>query len=155
MQKKRSWKISYIFRKRNKIDYSPKNIIPIEFVNAFKPAKCPGLFRKPKVFFIQACRGSDIDHGVVRSNTRQVANEVTSWPLDADILIHFATPEGYFAWRDPMKGSWFIQGRATIFKYIYLIFGYYSRICLIIYFCWLVISLIRFLRLKIKPLAAA
>ena len=43
--------------------------------------------------------------------TTKVTNDTKSkhWPVDADILIHYSTPEDIFSLRDPEKGSWFIQ----------------------------------------------
>ncbi|KAG5876101.1 hypothetical protein JTB14_013682 [Gonioctena quinquepunctata] len=68
---------------------------------------------KPKLFFIQACRGNHVDPGVVVSfeETDSVKNpeNVYSIPVMADFLVMYATVEGYFAWRDPENGSFFIQ----------------------------------------------
>lgn len=46
---------------------------------------------------------------VKSGTTEKVAAPVyRSWPLDADILIHYATTEGHLSWRSPVNGSWFI-----------------------------------------------
>ena len=92
-----------------------------EFVNQFKPSDCPGLFQKPKLFFIQACRGFEFDHGVVvprlGSNTSDdTFSEYNSWPLDADILIHFAQSAGCTAFGDKQTGSWFINSLVSFFE---------------------------------------
>ena len=94
-----------------------------EFVDPFKPSSCPSLFQKPKLFFVQACRGAEMDHGVMFGNNGKPENfgrkKHKTWPLDADILIHYATVEGKYAWRNTNTGSWFIQALCDRLKYAY------------------------------------
>ena len=61
-----------------------------EIIDPIKRAK--NLFQKPKIFIIQACRGTDFMNGVqlVAKRSRQC-----TWPVEADILCVFPTTEGH------------------------------------------------------------
>ncbi len=37
------------------------------------------------------------------------------YPLEADVLIAYATTPGYVSWRNSCKGSWFIQSLCEVF----------------------------------------
>ncbi|XP_055693561.1 caspase-1-like [Lutzomyia longipalpis] len=86
-----------------------------ELWHEFTGNKCKSLIGKPKLFFVNACRGERLDHGVmqVRVFTDQVdstAREVTyAIPSVADILVMYSTFEGHYSWRNPENGSWFIE----------------------------------------------
>uniref|UniRef100_A0A182QTG5 Caspase n=1 Tax=Anopheles farauti TaxID=69004 RepID=A0A182QTG5_9DIPT len=76
----------------------------------------PSLIGKPKLFFIQACRGTEVDAGVKVGNI--VADTVDSSPIAelkfviptmADVLVMYSTYDGHYSWRNPVNGSWFIQ----------------------------------------------
>jgi len=79
----------------------------------FTADRCPSLIGKPKLFFIQACQGNKMDHGVKvktslgRTSTDSFASYRT--PLHADFLLAHSTVAGYYSWRNTMQGSWFIQ----------------------------------------------
>ncbi|XP_077333427.1 caspase-3-like [Lithobates pipiens] len=76
--------------------------------NLFKGESCKQLVGKPKLFFIQACRGRKVDRGV----TPYASEAITSTgkiPIEADFLCHYSTSQGYVAFRDTSYGSWFIQ----------------------------------------------
>lgn len=74
------------------------------------------------MFIVQACRGHEYMEGwrVKAGTTEKVANAPVyrSWPLDADILIHYATTEGHLSWRSPVNGSWFVSTLSGILMYI-------------------------------------
>ncbi|XP_060520802.1 caspase-1-like [Cylas formicarius] len=89
-----------------------------EMVGFFSGTRCPSLAGKPKLFFIQACRGETTDSGVKMTYVESDANEalVYTIPVMADILMMYATAEGFYAWRDTKKGSCFIQSLAEQLK---------------------------------------
>lgn len=91
-----------------------------ELWHPFTGDACPTLVGKPKLFFIQACRGQMVDPGALLESPNYAANSLASRssgcennkyvvPALADILIFFSTSENYFSYKCPEKGSWFIQ----------------------------------------------
>ncbi|XP_050097266.1 caspase-7-like [Anopheles aquasalis] len=83
--------------------------------NKFTGDSCKTLDGKPKLFFIQACRGKKFDDGVkivedtVDATVKQPASYFTFLPTEPDILVMFSTYDGHYSWRNPANGSWFIQ----------------------------------------------
>ena len=90
-----------------------------ELMCFFKPTECPTLQNKPKLFFVQACRGPLQNHrltatGTVPSSsgTRMVSVSAlsrTTRPQEADFLLAFSTAPGYIAVRNKVKGSLFVE----------------------------------------------
>lgn len=88
----------------------------------FYGINCPSLIEKPKVFFIQACRGSQ-HHPVVQADSymedsvggetemeEELETDTEQIILnEADFLIARATVKGYRALRGNVLGSWFIR----------------------------------------------
>lgn len=72
----------------------------------FRGDRCRTLVGKPKLFFIQACRGTDLDAGI---ETDSPDDEGARIPVEADFLYAYSTAPGYYSWRNTMTGSWFMQ----------------------------------------------
>lgn len=81
----------------------------------FTADKCPSLAGKPKLFFIQTCRGDRQDRGAVyftqglRATPQSGANQPDRLPVQADFLFAYATVPGYVSYRNTGQGSWYIQ----------------------------------------------
>ncbi|XP_072252343.1 caspase-3b [Leuresthes tenuis] len=76
-------------------------------IKCFKGRGCKSLVGKPKLFFIQACRGTALDDGIETDSTGEEMSERI--PVEADCLYCYSTAPGYYSWRNMSNGSWFIQ----------------------------------------------
>lgn len=89
-----------------------------EIFQFFKGHNCKSLAGKPKLFFIQACRGQQFDQGVNLNTTDAKRtfddafeqNKEIKVPNEADFLLSYSTVPGYYSWRNSTNGSWYIQG---------------------------------------------
>ncbi|XP_063697621.1 caspase-like [Culicoides brevitarsis] len=81
----------------------------------FTADRCPTLAGKPKLFFIQACQGDQLDGGITLLNDRTETDSSSTGglsykiPNHADFLIAYSTIPGFYSWRNTTKGSWFMQ----------------------------------------------
>ncbi|CAH2323095.1 caspase-7 isoform X1 [Pelobates cultripes] len=86
----------------------------------FRGDKCKSLVGKPKLFFIQACRGSEFDEGIqtdsgpANDSLETDANPRYKIPVEADFLFAYSTVPGYYSWRNPGRGSWFVQALCSV-----------------------------------------
>nr|XP_033338475.1 caspase-1-like [Megalopta genalis] len=82
---------------------------------------CPTLVGKPKLFFVQACRGDQYDAGVgvystENSETDSVAVASYKIPTHADFLIAHSTMDGFYSWRNPTEGTFYVQQLCEVIK---------------------------------------
>lgn len=79
--------------------------------NPFTDANCPTLAGKPKLFMFQACQGDQYDRGITLGRRAKTdgSYEHDEIPVYPDFLLVLSTVPGYYSWRDPKRGSWFIQ----------------------------------------------
>ncbi|XP_047217618.1 caspase-2 isoform X5 [Girardinichthys multiradiatus] len=119
-------------------------LIQLDWVfEAFDNAHCPLLQNKPKMFFIQACRGDEMDCGVeqldgpVRTSSpsceqrdagregegdadprqrRDMGRPRIKLPQRSDMICGFASLKGTAAMRNTKRGSWFIQDLNTTLR---------------------------------------
>ncbi|NXK47718.1 CASPA protein, partial [Chauna torquata] len=84
----------------------------------FTAKQCPQLAEKPKLFFIQACQGKEIQRPVYVepdaripdfSSTQHSVSPSESIPEEADFLLGMATIDGYASFRHVQQGAWYIQ----------------------------------------------
>ncbi|KAG1679342.1 Caspase-2 [Nymphon striatum] len=101
-------------------DAEPVNYNAI--LNMFNNNDCKNLVGKPKMFFFQACRGDNIDLGVVHKGTHNDAHPLeesksyedeSKLPSRSDILVASSTIPGNTSYRNQATGSWFVE---IIFK---------------------------------------
>ncbi|ESO89043.1 hypothetical protein LOTGIDRAFT_209997 [Lottia gigantea] len=91
-----------------------------DLIKPFNGDNCPDLAGKPKIFIIQACRGSMVDNGVEiysdDNGGRETFEIAQIIPIEADFLKAFSVVEGYVAYRNTEKGSWFVQAISEVFR---------------------------------------
>ncbi|NXU62242.1 CASPA protein, partial [Horornis vulcanius] len=84
----------------------------------FTAKQCPQLAAKPKLFFIQACQGNNIQRPVYvdtdgptpdLSSMEERVSLSESIPEEADFLLGMATVDGCVSFRHIEEGTWYIQ----------------------------------------------
>lgn len=118
-----------------------RNYITVDQItNNFKDDKFPSLITKPKLFFINACRGEMEDNGRLvprgyKHGSVVFADDIkgelpVKLPSEADFLICYSTTKGSVSYReyfpnpeDTLRyrssmgtGSWFIQAMVQVFN---------------------------------------
>lgn len=91
---------------------------PVQIRDLTQPfTRCSTLTGKPKLFFIQACQGSELQKGVLRQDGTEddeyeedaTGTVLSRVPIEADFLIGMATVESYKSFRHTVAGSIYIQ----------------------------------------------
>lgn len=80
----------------------------------------PSLREKPKMFFVQACRGDSEHKGldIQKDNPGKDtpgASITATIPQEADFFFGYATPTGNAAYRSKRHGSWYISELCKVF----------------------------------------
>ncbi|XP_070791477.1 caspase-2 [Pituophis catenifer annectens] len=100
-----------------------------EIFSLFDNANCPSLQNKPKMFFIQACRGDETDRGVDQidgndwanspgceeSDANKKENPKLRLPTCSDMICGYACLKGTAAMRNTKRGSWYIEALTSVF----------------------------------------
>lgn len=85
-----------------------------DVLKPFAPSNCGYMSGKPKLVFIQACRGEQYDYS--QSDAPTIHEDPQSPNLSCpDFLVGFPTQAGYRAFRDIENGSWYINALARTF----------------------------------------
>ncbi|XP_061132680.1 caspase-3-like [Syngnathus typhle] len=91
------------------ISGTDRDVMLENLAEPFKGHRCKTLVGKPKLFFIQACRGKKTDSGTGLQADSVEEQRSGKIPVEADFLYAYSTAPGYFAWRNQQNGSWFMQ----------------------------------------------
>lgn len=113
-----------------------EKILIEDILSKFNNKEAPPLKGKPKFFIFQACRGLKIDPGVetdgpddVKMGENLEDQQYVSYRMSSvpdvvslvrdpsyeDMFVSYATIPTYVAYRNNMKGSWFIQCLCKVF----------------------------------------
>nr|XP_033780856.1 caspase-2 [Geotrypetes seraphini]XP_033780857.1 caspase-2 [Geotrypetes seraphini] len=96
----------------------------------FDNASCLSLQNKPKMFFLQACRGDETDRGVDQRDGKERAEspgcEETDagkeerlrvrLPTQSDMICGYACLKGTAALRNTKRGSWYVEALTSVFS---------------------------------------
>lgn len=83
-----------------------------EIWSPFIPDRCPSLKGKPKLIFVQACQGEQLDEGILlrtQQDNGAFPHAHNLMEVPSDFLIACSTFPEFYSFRNVSMGSWFIQ----------------------------------------------
>ncbi|MCJ8730273.1 hypothetical protein PDJAM_G00182360 [Pangasius djambal] len=95
-----------------------------EITDLFRGDQCKSLVGKPKIFIFQACAGNKYEDAVTgmmagdsddEEEVEEAANIYTI-PAGADFLMCYSVAEGFYSFRSPEFGSFYIQDLCETLK---------------------------------------
>jgi len=101
------------------LTYDEQYVNVDEFIEPFK--NVDSLKKKPKLFFIDACRGSNVmptvDH-VKKKELKKIANETPAneKELGVDFVIAHSTVHNFYSFSTILQGSWFMHSLCLMIK---------------------------------------
>lgn len=107
----------------NNIIHGVDGILSLDqILERFNNENCPLLISKPKMFFIQSCRGNKRDLGVTLTNVAdalqflpQAQPNINRLPTWTDTVVCYSTIDGFASMRNILTGSWFGDALIKVF----------------------------------------
>lgn len=105
-----------------------------ELSSLFTDENCPSLIGKPRIFLVQACRhrSTDLlsgeDDFIDATPDEKIVKTVIDPPNHKDFIFVRSTMAGFYSFRHPLGGSWFIQDlcveleeNGTVYEFLHLL----------------------------------
>ncbi|KAI5616881.1 caspase 6, apoptosis-related cysteine peptidase, like 1 isoform X1 [Silurus asotus] len=109
--------------KEGKIEAFDNQIEIKEITDVFRGDECKSLVGKPKIFIFQACAGEKHENAVTGmagdSDDDEVVEEaanIYTIPAGSDFIMCYSVAPGFFSYRDPNSGTFYIQDLCETLK---------------------------------------